>query len=244
MTKNYLKASCFALSLLLSSCSGQALINKNPSLTSKKDSLKTSKSKTWDFNDLNGWKDATQAGEPNYSIKDGKLHIFTNPDSWERVKIKSTASFSTGSYTWRVYAPAMGEGDMSCIAAFLYHNDHHELDFEIAYGNQADRKKLNTTSDELIVYMTSQGNPEYSFQSKLKRENWYNLTLELTLNDKKKYVATWKIDNTTFTSAVLNYGPRTKFKILCSVENLSFAGDHIPYQQNYAWFDWVTFNQN
>ena len=241
MTKNYLKASCFALSLLLSSCSGQGLINKN---TSKKDSLKTSKSKTWDFNDLNEWKDATQAGNPNYSIKDGKLHIFTNPNTWERVKIKSTDAFSTGSYTWRVYAPAMGEGDMTCIGAFLYHNDYHELDFEIAYGDETDRKKLNAASDELIVYMTSQGNPKYFFQSKLKRENWYNLTLELTVNDKKKYVANWKIDNVTLTSTVLDYGPRTKFKILCSVENLSFAGDHIPYKKNYALFDCVTFNQN
>lgn len=241
MTKNYLKASCFALSLLLSSCSGQGLINKN---TSKKDSLKTSKSKTWDFNDLSEWKDATQAGNPNYSIKDGKLYIFTNPNTWERVKIKSTDVFSTGSYTWRVYAPAIGEGDMTCIGAFLYHNDHHELDFEIAYGSQADRKKLNAASDELIVYMTSQGNLQYFFQSKLKRENWYSLTLELTVNEKKKYVATWKIDNVAFTSVVLNYGPKTKFKILCSVENLSFAGDHIPQKQNYALFDWVTFNKN
>ncbi|MFA9187292.1 hypothetical protein AAGV33_02820 [Flavobacterium sp. FBOR7N2.3] len=244
MAKNYLKASCFALSLLLSSCSGQSLINKNTSTTSKKNVLKTSKSRIWNFNDLNDWKDATQAGEPNYSIKDGKLYIFTNPNTWERVKIKSTTAFATGSYTWRVYAPAMGKGDMTCIAAFLYHNDHHELDFEIAYGNQADRKKLNAASNELIVYMTSQGNPKFSFQSKLIRENWYNLTLELALNENKKYVATWKIDNVAFTSTVLNYGSRTKFKILCSVENLSFAGDHIPYQQNYALFDSVTFNEN
>ena len=113
MKKKYFKASCFALSLLLSSCSSQGIINKKISTTSKKNILKTSASKTWDFNDLNNWKDATQAGDSNYSIKDGKLHIFTNANTRERVKIKSTTAFTTGSYTWRVYIPTMGKGDMA-----------------------------------------------------------------------------------------------------------------------------------
>lgn len=241
MRKKYFKASFFALLIFLSSCLSQSITNKKISITSKKNILKARTTKTWNFNDLNDWKDATQVGNPNYEIKDGNLHIFTNPNTWERVKIKSTSSFSTGSYTWRVYAPALGEGDMTCIGSFLYHNDNHELDFEIFYGDNSIRKKLNAATDELIIYMTSQGNPKHSFQSKLKRNNWHSLTLELTLTENKKYLATWKIDNVAFTSVILNYGPKTKFKILCSVENLSFAGDHIPYKQNHALFDWVEF---
>jgi hypothetical protein len=89
--------------------------------------------------------------------------------------------------------------------------------------------------------MTSQGNPFYSFQSKIKRENWYTLTIDLALNSKKKYVATWKIDNQILATKTLTYGSQTKFKIFCSVENLTFIGDHIPYTQNYALFDWVEF---
>lgn len=243
MKKKYFKTSCLALSLLLSSCSSQGIINKKASTTSKNNILKTSTSKTWDFNDLNNWKDATQTGDPNYSIKDGKLHIFTNANTRERVKIKSSTAFTNGSYTWRVYVPTMGKGDMTSIGAFLYHNDHHELDFEIGYGKQTERKALNTTDDELIVYMTSQGNPHHSFQSKIKRENWYTLTIELALDSNKKYVATWKINNIALTSAVLHYGLKTKFKIFCSVENLSFIGDHIPKTQNYALFDWVKYDQ-
>ena len=62
------------------------------------------------------------------------------------------------------------------------------------------------------------------------------------LNAKNKYVATWKIDDVVLTSKVLTYGTRTKFKIFCSLENLSFIGDHIPTIQNYTLFDWVKWN--
>lgn len=233
--------------MIFYSCSNKIIKKANilpPPISNTIDNMPTTASKTWNFDNLNEWEDATQSGLANYFIENGLLNMFTNPNTWERVKIKSVASYATGIYTWRIYVPAIGEGDCTGIGAFLYHNDKHEIDFEIGYGKQTERTALNATDDELLIYMTSQGNPHHSFQSKIKRENWYTLTIELALNANKKYVATWKIDNIAFTSAVLNYGPKTKFKIFCSVENLSFIADHIPYSKNYAVFDWVAFSKN
>jgi hypothetical protein len=251
MKKNYYKAAGFALAMLLFSCSTQDIIeddqvpaNESNSSTPEMSKITTSRattSKIWDFNDLNEWEDATQVGVPNYWLENGNLRIFTNANTWDRTKIKSIATYATGTYSWRVYVPTMGVGDMASIGAFLYSDDTHELDFEIGYGKETVRQGLNATSDDLIVYATSQANPSHSFQSKIKRDNWYTLTIDLALNTKKKYVATWKIDNQILTTKTLTYGTATKFKIFCSVENLGFMGDHIPTIQNYALFDWVEF---
>lgn len=248
---NFYKAACLALGMLLFSCSTQDLTedsqnstaasNTNSSETSKNAPVKNNISKFWDFNNLDEWEDATQVGNQNYWIENSNLHIFTNPNTWERVKVKSVATYATGSYSWRVYVPEMGIGDCASIGAFLYNSDTHELDFEIGYGKETVRQGLNAASDDLIVYATSQANPSHSFQSKIKRNQWYTFTITLALNTKKKYVATWKIDNQNLTSKTLTYGTATKFKIFCSVENLSFIGDHIPATQNYALFDWVEF---
>ncbi|WP_235972857.1 hypothetical protein [Flavobacterium undicola] len=251
MIKNYYKAASFALAMLLFSCSTQDIIEDDQVPTTESNSSTPEMSRTttsrattlkiWDFNDLNEWQDATQVGVPNYWIENGNLNIFTNANTWDRTKIKSIATYATGSYSWRVYIPTMGVGDCASIGAFLYADDTHELDFEIGYGKETVRQGLNAASDDLIVYATSQANPSHSFQSKIKRDNWYTLTIDLSLNTKKKYVANWKIDNQILTTKTLTYGTATKFKIFCSVENLSFIGDHIPYTQNHALFDWVEF---
>nr|WP_288832762.1 hypothetical protein [uncultured Flavobacterium sp.] len=249
--RKFYKAACLALGMLLFSCSTQDLTedsqnstaasNTNSSETSKNAPVKNNISKFWDFNNLDEWEDATQVGNQNYWIENSNLHIFTNPNTWERVKVKSVATYATGTYSWRVFVPEMGVGDCASIGAFLYSDDTHELDFEIGYGKETVRQGLNAASDDLIVYATSQANPSHSFQSKIKRNQWYTFTITLALNTKKKYVATWKIDNQNLTSKTLTYGTATKFKIFCSVENLSFIGDHIPATQNYALFDWVEF---
>lgn len=253
MIKNYSKIACLVLGMLLFSCSSEDIIEETASTTPETSSNSSEMSKntgprapsttlkTWNFNDLNEWEDATQVGIPNYFIENGNLRIFTNANTWDRTKVKSIATYATGSYSWRVFVPEMGVGDCTSIGAFLYADDTHELDFEIGYGTETIRQGLNAAADDLIVYATSQANPYHSFQSKIKRENWYTLTIELALNNKKKYVATWKIDNQILTTKTLTYGTGTKFKIFCSVENLSFIGDHIPTTLNYALFDWVEF---
>jgi hypothetical protein len=44
----------------------------------------------------------------------------------------------------------------------------NELDFEIGYGKQIIRDQLNAKEDDLVVHMSSQGNPD-SFKTKKKR---------------------------------------------------------------------------
>jgi hypothetical protein len=40
------------------------------------------------------------------------------------------------------------------------------FDFEVGYGNRLYIEQLNAEADDLIVYMTSQGNPFQSFNTK------------------------------------------------------------------------------
>ncbi|MFC5682374.1 LamG domain-containing protein [Flavobacterium sp. MAHUQ-51] len=254
MKSVFYKVACLALGMLLFSCSTEENIGEiqsTPTATNPNSSImerpSNSKipvitSKIWEFNDLNEWEDATQVGVPNYFIDNGNLRIFTNANTWDRTKVKSALTYTTGTYSWRVFVPEMGVGDCASIGAFLYSDDTHELDFEIGYGNTTIRQQLNADIDDLIVYATSQANPSHSFPSTIKRQQWYTLSIDLVLNAKNKYVATWKIDDVVLTSKVLTYGTRTKFKIFCSLENLSFIGDHIPTIQNYTLFDWVKWN--
>ena len=151
------------------------------SKTSSQKIISPSTLKTWHFDNLNEWVDATQVGAPNYFIENGNLNIYTLANTYDRTKIKSVDSYTTGTYTWRVYVPQMGVGDQASIGAFLYNNDTHELDFEIGYGKQSERTALNALDDELIVYMTSQANPVQTHRKTIKREQWHNLSIQLTL---------------------------------------------------------------
>lgn len=208
---------------------------------SKKPNNKNNTSTVWNFDDLIDWEDATQVGLPNYWTENSTLKIFTNPNTWDRTKIKTRSTFTTGTYTWRVFVPEMGIGDMASIGAFLYNNNTHELDFEIGYGKQIARTELNAESDDLIVYMTSQGNPFQSYKTKIKRDQWYTFSMELSLNSSRKYQVNWSINGEQVATAQLNYGTKSKFNMMCSLENLTFIGDHIPSTQNYALFDFVEF---
>ncbi|WP_300099811.1 hypothetical protein [Flavobacterium sp.] len=210
----------------------------------KTNEIKTSK--TFNFNDLVGWKNASlNTGKKiNYSIENGNLKIYTNANTWERPKVKTTSKFSVGTYNWRIFIPEIGTGDMASISAFLYNDDRHELDFEIGYGNQIVRNQLMAQPDDLIVYMTSQANPHQSVQKKIKRGQWYNLSLEINQNQNGLYLVNWKINDVVLANLQLNYGSETSFYIFCSVENLKFIGNHIPQNNNYALFDFVEFKSN
>ena len=203
-------------------------------------------SKVMNFNDLNDWEDASLStnGNINYIVENGSLKIFSNANTWERPKVKTISKFTVGTYNWRVFIPEMGIGDMASISAFLYQDDLHELDFEVGYGTQIVRNKLAAQNDDLIVYMTSQGNPFQSVTKKIKRGQWYNLSIETKINTNGHYQATWKINDILMQSLQLSYGVETRFNIYCSVENLQFIGDHIPQAQNYALFDFVEFKGN
>lgn len=196
------------------------------------------------FDELNGWINASQNMNEvvNYTTSEGVLNIFTRANTWDRPKIKTIETYTHGKYSWRVFVPEMGTGDMASIGAFLYFNDTYELDFEIGYGKALVRQKLSAKVDDLILYTNSQGNPYKSEFFKIKRNHWYTLEIELLIVN-NKYQAVWYINNTELYRLNLEYGESIPFYIFCSVENLTFIGDHIPAQNNNALFDYVEFKR-
>ena len=194
-----------------------------------------------DFDDLTGWVDDSQNESPHsYAVENGVLRMTTRPDTRDRVKVRSTERFGPGRYTWRVYVPAMGQGDQASIGAFLYRDDKHEVDFEIGYGNAAVRKKVRARDDEMVCYCTSQGHPYSSSQFAVKSEQWYELAIELR-DGAAGLDIEWFIDGKPVKELRSKMAATTTFTIHNSVENLTFIGDHIPQQSNYGLFDWVEF---
>lgn len=223
-----------ALIFVFGSCSSQKSTNDGSTVI------------RWDFNDLDGWVDGSQntAGPENYEIVDGRLRIETLPQSWDRAKVRTVEkTYSSGRYSWRIYVPAMGIGDQASIGAFIYNDDQHELDFEIGYGKSADRNSLQAQEDDLIVFTTCQDSPYYSTKHLIKREQWYTFTIQLKSGRdvQSNYIAEWLIDGNLIEQQSLLFGDEISFYIFCSVENLQFLGDHIPYQVNYALFDYVEY---
>ena len=199
----------------------------------------------WNFDTLKGWVDGSQNMKKatNYKINNGNLNIFTRANTWDRPKVRTKDKvYKSGKYAWRVFVTTMGVGDMASIGAFLYYNDTHELDFEIGYGTAVVRKNLDAAYDDLIVYMTSQSNPFKSIPLKIKRNQWYTLEIKLLIVN-GSYQAVWYINNAEVVRLNLEYGESIPFYIYCSVENLTFLGDHIPKQDNYALFDYVEFTK-
>jgi hypothetical protein len=57
------------------------------------------------------------------------------------------------------------------------------------------------------------------------------------------YKATWIIDEDVKKTLDLDFGASTKFRVICSVENLQFLGDNKPTQDHTAAFDWVSVKE-
>lgn len=203
-------------------------------------------SKIWHFDTLNEWTDASQKtdGKRHYKLlNNALLQLYTNPNTEERSKIKSSDKFNLGSFTWRLYVSELGKGDNCSIGAFLFHDDQHELDFEIGYGTKTVRKELKAKEDEVVVYMSSQGFPSVCKKILLKRAQWYEVTIELKKGKNNTTVAYWKINHTLKFKTQLQYGESIYYRLYCSMENLSFMGDHLPKKLNYALFDYVKFDK-
>ncbi len=123
----------------------------------------------WDFADINGWELANQGEdsetdhtsiENNADCEDGKaLKIYTEANSQQRKKVRTSKQYGSGLYTWRTYISDLGEVERVSIGSWLWHDDEHELDFEIGSGTGEERTALQATEDEVIAYMTSQANP-------------------------------------------------------------------------------------
>ena len=196
----------------------------------------------WEFDDLEEWRDDSQNKSPrSYTITDGTLRISTRGQTRDRVKVRTNGRFGAGKYTWRVYVPEMGKGDQASIGAFLYRDDKHEVDFEIGYGKASVRDKLKASDTDLVCYCTSQGYPYGSSQLLVKSEAWHIISIEIGHGKDGNYLIKWVVDGKQVKQLQTSFGDEIAFTVHCSVENLSFLGDHIPTQENYAIFDYVEF---
>lgn len=201
--------------------------------------------KKWDFNNLDGWVYAHQDDNPSQQceLENGVLKIFTRAQSWDRKKVRTESKkYTTGRYTWKTYIPQMGEKDQASVGSWIYCDDHHELDFEVGYGNAEVRKKLNAAPDDMIAYMTSQDFPFTSVPKTIKA-GWHLFEIDLAAKENKYYI-TWMIDKKITHEIQLKYGTEVSFHIFCSVENLKFIGDQIPQQENYGLFDFVKYKHH
>jgi hypothetical protein len=196
----------------------------------------------WEFNDLDQWQDDSQGSSPkSYEIVDGTLRISTRAQTRDRVKVRTIDRFGAGKYTWRVYVPAMGQGDQASMGAFLYRDDQHEVDFEIGYGKAELRKALKASSTELVCYCTSQGFPFSSSQVLVASDAWHTISIEVDHGENGLYLIRWVVNGRQMKQLQTSFGDEVTFTVHCSVENLLFIGDHIPSQENHAMFDYVEF---
>lgn len=204
----------------------------------------------WNFADLNGWVLANQGNDyvdhssivNHAECEDGKaLKIYTQAYSQQRKKVKTVQQYGAGLYTWRTYISDLGEVERASIGSWLYHNDEHELDFEVGSGTSEERAELRAAADEVIAYMTSQANPWVHQKVKIKKNAWHIFQIDLKLVN-GRYYATWLIDGVAYTERQLNFGEEYLFHIFCSVENLTFTGDIWPTQDNYGLWDYVIYS--
>ena len=199
--------------------------------------------KKWTFKNLEEWTLQSQDENPEQqiSLEAGNMRIFTRKGSVDRKKAAAKLSgFGAGSYKWRMYISRLGEGDQASIGAFIYKDDQHEIDFEVGYGKAAERTKYKAKKNEVLAYMTTQGNPFSSVAYPIK-PGWHTFEIKLTLNDEGKYLVTWFIDGKQRHEVQQTFGDEVKFSVICSVENLGFIGDKPASQDNYGLFQWVEY---
>jgi hypothetical protein len=197
----------------------------------------------WKFKTLKYWADGCQNATLSETSKiiNSQLNFYTHKGTVERPKVRTKDNkYTYGEYTWRVYIPMPGKGDRASVGAFLYFDDHHEVDFEIGYGPTEKRKELNATDNDIVLYMTSQDLPYKSEQCLLTPNKWYTLSMKLT-NVNNKYKVTWFVDGVQKMELQTTYGCEIPFHIYCSLENLNFIGDHITTQDNTCIFDYVKY---
>lgn len=223
-----------ALTCICSVCFAQQPANK----------VATEKSlnKEWNFQSLDGWEYGHQDNNPDNQcvLENGYLRIFTRANSVDRKKVRTVDRiYTTGRYTWRTHIPQTGKGDRCSIGSWIYHDDQHELDFEVGYGVDSVRRALNAAPNEMIAYMTSQAYPFSCVPVKIQT-GWHLFEIDLTLKD-GNYHITWLIDKEPRHQLQLQFGKEIAFHIFCSVENLNFIGDRPAQQENSGLFDFVRY---
>ncbi len=203
------------------------------------------KTTVWNFDSSpKDWEHNNVSDSPDLIVyKDGMLRISTQAGTEQRKKAYTKSwEHAQGKYQWRIFVSDLGIGEKCSIGAFLYKDDQHELDFEIASGNTAARAEYDAKDDELLVYMTSQGNPWFQKIVKIKKNKWYTFEIDLKLIN-GSYQAKWSIDGENKAEKQLDFGNKTMFRVFCSLENLNPFGDFLPKKDNYTLFDYVKYTE-
>ncbi|KAL7752340.1 1,2-dihydroxy-3-keto-5-methylthiopentene dioxygenase [Sorochytrium milnesiophthora] len=195
------------------------------------------------LDNLANWVDDSDKGgsSHDYQIKDGVLEFNLNPTTLQRSKVRLHERINgTGRHQWRVWTPAFKRGDPSSIGSYLYHNDFHEVDFEIGFGAEAFRKNLSMDSPDhdnyLVARLSSQAVDGKSWKSHdstqvgIQSNMWHQFTLDLNLADdgSQAYNMRWWIDGTLVKTSRQQWGPRDAgdgFWPTMSLENLPFMAE-------------------
>ena len=222
-----------------------ALMTQNPyELTDNAPISKgTSYKRVWNYTTQEDWgfmqqnTDGTTGSNPDPKIifKDGQLKITVRGGSGDRRKASVSAGATTGRYKWRLFLPQREANSNMSVGAFIYNNDEGEIDFEIAAGKASERTKYGAKNDELLAYMTSQGNPFHSTAVPVK-PGWHTVELDLSNKNGSIFIQ-WFIDGKQVKTLQTSLSPSMVFSIWSSVENLGFAGDHPPSKQTTVPFD-------
>jgi len=198
----------------------------------------------WEFDTADGWEYYHQdtATVEQWSVNDGKLFLSTRANTYDRSKMHTVGNdYADGVYRWRTYVPAIGEGEQVSVGSWIYHDDHHELDFEVGSGKAEIRAGLNAAPGELLACMTNQDFPFKSGYTVIA-PGWHDFEIRLDLRSNGNYLAIWSIDGEEKQRLDLEFGPEFGFAIQCSVENLKFIGDRISGSDYTAQYDRVSFN--
>lgn len=228
--------------LLLVVACGKTTKSEPPAEDSEEQTEEDS-ARVWNFDDWEGWEQANQADNaqiPQTTIEDGAFRLFTRAGHYDRTKVMFPEKFGAGRYEWKIYISDLEPGDQVSVAGFLYSDDHHELDFEVGPGRKEDREREQTKEDEVIAFMTGQDHPWFQSSANLKKNAWHTFAIDLSLKG-DRYFAEWYIDGEKTSGKALDFGAEIKFRIFCSIENLSFMGEHLPHKENDALFDYVKF---
>jgi hypothetical protein len=195
----------------------------------------------YDFDTFEDWKYMHQdtATIEQYRLSEGNLLLTTRAHTYDRTKVNLTAAkLKTGRSSCRVYIPTMYSFDQTSIASFLYCDDRHEIDFEIGYGSAEKRAESKSQKNEVLCYMTSQGFPFQSEIVNLKMNKWYVIDIDISMKN-GKYFIQWFINGKLNSSLQTKFGEEKEFRVVLSLENLKFLGDHISNNNYEIKFDWL-----
>lgn len=184
------------------------------------------------------------ASVTQWRVADGQLQLTTRANTYDRTKMYTAERrFADGVYRWRTYIPQLEPGEQVSIGSWIYHDDHHELDFEVGSGKLEMRKEMGIDDPNIVLAcMTNQDHPFISRYVPIP-VGWHDfeLRLETRPEDNNNYTAIWVIDGKECQRQELQFGPEIGFTIQCSVENLRFLGDIPATADHTGLYDSVSF---